>query len=136
MVWGSLTQSTQVPEGVVDGSKTSSVLWVTDLGEQDRGTHLCHRVAETKNKTTSEVGLPVFANSGDDSTENHDDTTDGDRESTAPPICHVWNDEERSDGTKVVGVVHETETGSLWVVKELDPISHVLRVVHHHSGEG
>jgi len=109
---------------------------MTDLGEEDWTTHLCHGVSETKDETASEVGLPIMANSGDDTTEDHDDTTDGDGKPTSPPICHVRDDEERGDGTQVVSVVHETETGTLRIVKELDPISHVLRVVHHHSGSG
>lgn len=133
--WRCLTKCTKVPQGVVDGGETSSVLRVTDLSEEDRTTHLSHRVTETEDETTGEVGLPVLANGGDDTTDDHDDTTDGDGKSTSKPVCHVWNNEERADGTEVVSVVHKTETGTLWVVEELDPVSHVLGVVHHHSGD-
>lgn len=109
------------------------MLRMGNLSEESWRTDLSHGVTETENETTGKVSLPVVSDSGDDTTDNHDNTADSDWDSTTEPICDVWNNEERSNGTKIVSVVHETQSGTSWVVEERLPVNHVLGVIHHHS---
>ena len=48
-----LTDSAQVPQAVVDGSNTSTVLGMAELSEQERRRKLSQAVAETHQETTT-----------------------------------------------------------------------------------
>jgi len=75
-----------VPQTVVDSSKLSAVLGVTNLGEEDRRAHLGETVAETQNKTTSHIDLPVGSEGRDESTSDHYGTANGDGNFSTPPF--------------------------------------------------
>ena len=81
------------------------MLWVSNLGEENGRAHLSHRVAEAQDQATSEVCLPVLANGRDDTTDDHDDTSDGDWQLATPSVCNWWDDEETGNGAEVVGAV-------------------------------
>jgi len=101
------------------------VLWVSNLGEENGRAHLSHRVAETQDQATSEVCLPVLADGRNDTTNDHDDTSNGDRQLTTPSVCNRWHDEEAGNGTKVVGAV----LISSWVTTvELVAIAHLFMI--------
>ena len=50
------TQGTDVPQAVVDGGETGTVLGMADLGEKHRGRDLSQAVAETKQSTATHEG--------------------------------------------------------------------------------
>lgn len=50
-----LTECTQVPETVIDGSDSASMLGVAKLSKQNWGGHLSQRVAETEDESTSDI---------------------------------------------------------------------------------
>lgn len=62
------------------------MLRMTDLRQKDGRAHLGETVAETENKTTGHVGLPVRSEGRDESTSDHDDTTNGDGNLATPPF--------------------------------------------------
>jgi hypothetical protein len=50
-----LTQSTQVPQAVVDRGDTCPMLRMAELSEQYWTRHLGHAVTETKNESTTDI---------------------------------------------------------------------------------
>jgi len=100
-----LTDSAQVPQSVVDTRETCAVLWVSNLGEEDGRAHLSHGVAEAQDQATGEVCLPVLANSRNDTTNDHDDTSNGDGQLATLSVCNWWHDEETGNRAEIIGAV-------------------------------
>lgn len=79
-------QGTDVPEAVVDGGETGTMLRVAQLGEKHRGGDLGEGVAETEEDTATHEGAHVGAGTLEDGTDDHDNAADGDGELTTEVI--------------------------------------------------
>lgn len=81
-----LTESSHVPQAVVDGADTSTMLRMADLSEQDWGGELSQTVAETEDETSSSEESITIGEGSHDGTRNHEDTSDGDGYTTSKSI--------------------------------------------------
>lgn len=95
-------ERTDVPQAVVDGSDTGTVLRVADFSKKQRRTKLSKRVAETHKETGTfehlDVGRSSLYRGGND----HDDATSNDRHLTTEAVRDERGDGERDDGTNRV----------------------------------
>ena len=126
-------QGSQIPETIVYGGKSTTMLRMADLGKENGRAHLSEGVTETEDEAASEVDLPVGREARDQSTSNHDNAASSDRNLAANSLGEEGHGEEADDGTNVVGVVHETQAVVIGMVKVDLPARHLLRGVHHHT---
>jgi hypothetical protein len=49
------TKSTQVPEAVVNSGDPSTMLWMANLSQENRRSHLCQTVAKTEDESATHV---------------------------------------------------------------------------------
>ena len=89
--------STNVPQTVVDGGDTSTVLRVAELGKQQRRRKLGKRVAETHQETSTHEVVKVLCSGLDRSTNNHDNTTDSDSRLATEVVGNERSDRERGN---------------------------------------
>ena len=79
-------QGTDVPQAVVDGGETSTMLGMGDLGEKHWRANLRQRVAETEQNTAAGKHAVAVGSTLDGGTSNHDGAANGDGELTAKTI--------------------------------------------------
>jgi hypothetical protein len=90
---------THIPETVVDGSDTASVLRVANLSKQERRGELGKRVSETHEESTGHEIVEVLSTGLDTGSNNHDHTSNGNGGLTSEMIGDVRSDWERSNGS-------------------------------------
>lgn len=128
------------------------MLRVTDLGKQDGRAHLRKTVAETKNKSTSHISLPVLGESRHKGAGDHDDAPNSDGNLATPILGGVGSvkrsvmcgikevfegvihDEEADNGADIVRIIHDSQAIIVRFIKVFVPSIHLLRRVHHHPG--
>jgi hypothetical protein len=102
------TRSSQVPQAVVNSGNDASVLGMANFGEQDRARQLSQRVTETDEEATADVHCHTHSSAvaayssrnaltavavgkgGEESTEDHDQTSNNNGNLTTEMISHVW----------------------------------------------
>jgi hypothetical protein len=112
---------TNVPQAVVDGGDTSTMLRMAEFGEQQGRRQLSKRVSETHKETSTHEVVEVLGGGLDGSCDDHDDTSEGNACSTSETIGNEGSDGKRGNGTDGVKSSQETKSVSLGVVEEVLP---------------
>jgi hypothetical protein len=129
----STDDSANVPQAVVDGGDTSTMLRMADLGEKERRRELGKGVAETHEETTAHEVTQVLGCGLDGGTDNHDDTSCNNASLAAVVVGNERNDWKRGDGTDCVESSQETKSGLGGMPKVVLPVVEDSKVVQHGS---
>ena len=122
---------TDVPETVVDGRDTRTVLRMADFGKQQRRGKLSQRVAETHEETTTHEVIKVLSRSLDRGADNHDETSNNNRPLASESVGDEWSHGKRGNGTDRVEGSQETKRRLLGVVEVQGPLFENSQVVQH-----
>jgi hypothetical protein len=117
----SANDGTNVPQAVVDGGDTSTMLRVAEFGEKQGRRQLSQRVSETHKETSTHKVVKVLSGGLNASCDDHDNTSEGDACSTSETIGNEGSDGKRSNRTDRVKSSQEAECVSLWVVEVVGP---------------
>jgi hypothetical protein len=124
---------TDVPQAVVDGGNTGTMLRMADLGEKQGGRELGKGVAETHEKSSTHEVVEVLSSSLDGGTNKHDETSDDDSGLASKVIGNEGGDRERGNGTDRVKSCQETKSRFFWVAEVVLPVVENAEVVQHGS---
>jgi hypothetical protein len=153
-----LTQSTDVPQAVVDRSKTSTVLGVGNLSQEHGRAELGPGVSKTKQKTAAHEGTDVLGRALKSGTNDHQNAPEGDREFTANTIggngaaqeqtvspklragrrllnaeVVCLHERDRTQAADLVQRTQQAELGALRRSEKVVPCLEVLNAVEEHA---
>lgn len=80
------TNSTGVPQAVVDGRETATMLRVGNLSKQHGASNLSQTTSESHHNTTAHKGVDILSSSLEDGAHNHDNATNNDGHFSAEVI--------------------------------------------------
>lgn len=126
-------QGTKVPQAVVNGSDPGTVLRMRNFGDEHRAGELSQGVAQTHKETSALVLWSAHRGGLNSSSNNHDDTANGDRGLATKSIAKEGYNGERNDGTDRVHGAETTQDVLRGVTHSILPGHKNLRSVHERS---
>lgn len=124
---------TNIPEAVVDGGNTATMLRMAQLGKQKRRGQLGQRVAKTHEEAASHEVVEVLSSSLNGSTNDHNDTADGNRSLTAKVIRNEGSNGKRGDRTDRVESSEDTKETALRIAHLVVEVIQNTEVVQHRT---
>jgi hypothetical protein len=124
---------TDVPQAVVDGSDTSTMLRMADLGKEQRRRKLSKRITETHEETSTHEVVEILSGSLDGSTDDHDQASKDDASLAAKVVGNEGSNGKRGDRTDGVEGSQKTKSGLSGVAEVVLPVIEDTEVVQHGS---